>query len=346
MRVWEASFCGWLQHTCTSTCMRYVPDEHRIRCLSMQVIMGLHVLASLPPHRNASGALLAALATQTLADDDAIDRLFAARRCRHAYVDVGTNIGVQIRKLYEPHKYPGSPILERFEEAFGRPPWCDVCAIGIEPNPEHSARLDEVEERLRRANAEVLIFRAAASTAASATRFQAVGGEMPWVRKLHLVATMVRGASGYDSTTAQAGQVEVRTLDLARLVHRVGRILKQQHGGHRGRSKLLLKLDIEGAEYQQLMHLIMTQALCTIDVLFAEWHKPSAVSRHRAAASGEPDDAAAGVELVANLTRDIRGLVSSALDGRRTDCRTRLSLTDDEKYYKDGKPWPEAAVCP
>ena len=28
--------------------------------------------------------------------------------CWHVYLDVGTNIGVQIRKLFEPERYPGA----------------------------------------------------------------------------------------------------------------------------------------------------------------------------------------------------------------------------------------------
>ena len=42
---------------------------------------------------------------QTAADEwSRIESMFTASRCTHAYLDVGTNIGVQIRKLYEPHK--------------------------------------------------------------------------------------------------------------------------------------------------------------------------------------------------------------------------------------------------
>ena len=37
---------------------------------------------------------------------------FAAHNCSHLYLDVDTNISVQIRKLFEPLKYPGSPRLQ------------------------------------------------------------------------------------------------------------------------------------------------------------------------------------------------------------------------------------------
>ena len=33
--------------------------------------------------------------------------------CHHFYLDMGTNIGVQIRKLYEPNKYPKAQLHKR-----------------------------------------------------------------------------------------------------------------------------------------------------------------------------------------------------------------------------------------
>ena len=46
--------------------------------------------------------------------------------CQHFYIDMGTNIGVQIRKLYEPDKYPKAEVLSIFESVFGRDK-CKVC---------------------------------------------------------------------------------------------------------------------------------------------------------------------------------------------------------------------------
>ena len=35
--------------------------------------------------------------------------------CYHVYLDVGSNIGVQVRKLYEPRKYPDAYVHEIFD---------------------------------------------------------------------------------------------------------------------------------------------------------------------------------------------------------------------------------------
>ena len=61
--------------------------------------------------------------------NSAIDALFKGSGCDSVYLDVGTNIGVQLRKLYEPHKYPGAPVLRIFDEVFGDANRCSVCSV-------------------------------------------------------------------------------------------------------------------------------------------------------------------------------------------------------------------------
>ena len=39
--------------------------------------------------------------------------------CFHVYIDVGTNIGNQIRKLFEPEKYPKAKVHSIFNSKFG-----------------------------------------------------------------------------------------------------------------------------------------------------------------------------------------------------------------------------------
>ena len=39
--------------------------------------------------------------------------------CGHVYLDIGSNRGVQVRKLFEPQRYPGAPVLQLFEQLFG-----------------------------------------------------------------------------------------------------------------------------------------------------------------------------------------------------------------------------------
>ena len=75
--------------------------------------------AEAQPHATLDERLFAAHDAATSADDAAIDALFASGHCEHAYIDVGTNVGVQIRKLYEPHLYPGATVHSKFDRVFG-----------------------------------------------------------------------------------------------------------------------------------------------------------------------------------------------------------------------------------
>ena len=69
------------------------------------------------------------------------------RNCSRIYLDVGSNIGVQVRKLYEPAKYTGAAVLHQFTKVFGDLALrrTTVCALGIEPNPNQQPRLQALE---------------------------------------------------------------------------------------------------------------------------------------------------------------------------------------------------------
>ena len=84
--------------------------------------------------------------------------------CTYVFLDMGSNIGIQIRfeiesstelinlnnlrKLFEPQHFPGAPVLGLFDRFFGtfesRDPK-EVCAVGWEPNPTHSEHLKGLE---------------------------------------------------------------------------------------------------------------------------------------------------------------------------------------------------------
>ncbi|CAF0951545.1 unnamed protein product [Adineta steineri] len=65
--------------------------------------------------------------------------------CRYIYIDMGTNIGVQIRKLYEPQLYPNASVVPLFKRIFGKHTK-EVCSVGFEANPIHSNYLKEFEK--------------------------------------------------------------------------------------------------------------------------------------------------------------------------------------------------------
>jgi len=79
--------------------------------------------------------------------------------CLHVYLDVGGNMGVQTRKLFEPRRYTSTrgarrstcvSIQHQFNKYFGKEAnkrQNQVCVLGFEPNPGHLPRLRQLAER-------------------------------------------------------------------------------------------------------------------------------------------------------------------------------------------------------
>ena len=84
--------------------------------------------------------------------------------CYHVYLDVGSNVGIQVRKLYEPEKYPNARVHELFNSHFGSieeirlltsnlsgaENFKTVCAVGFEPNSNHTERLKSLEKSYKK----------------------------------------------------------------------------------------------------------------------------------------------------------------------------------------------------
>jgi FkbM family methyltransferase len=70
--------------------------------------------------------------------------------CYHVFLDVGANIGVHTRFLFEPHLYHDATIAQRlYDEHFGNATTRDnrdVCAFAFEPNPNHAATLQRTAQ--------------------------------------------------------------------------------------------------------------------------------------------------------------------------------------------------------
>jgi hypothetical protein len=89
--------------------------------------------------------------------------------CRRVYLDMGSNRGIQIRKLFEPYYYKDAPALPLYDQYFGKDR-DDVCAFGFEPNPIHYPLLRKTERRYRSMGWRVhFIFGAASHTEGNVT---------------------------------------------------------------------------------------------------------------------------------------------------------------------------------
>ena len=71
--------------------------------------------------------------------------------CYHIFLDVGSNIGIHARFLYEPDRYPESKSsVKAFSKEFGYPrDNRDYCVFSFEPNPKFEQRHLDLQEAYR-----------------------------------------------------------------------------------------------------------------------------------------------------------------------------------------------------
>jgi FkbM family methyltransferase len=184
------------------------------------------------------------------------------KSCASIYLDVGTNIGVQVRKLFEPERYPDAPMLQLFNERFGAAEdrtlsaeQSGLCALGLEPNPQHKAHLRRLEEKYSARGWRAHFYPFAA-----------------WKEEGFMLFNEAVNSSSGDqgamlapsARNANATVVQVRTVNLAEFIKSL-----PPH------SVKFLKVDIEGAEYQTVMRMVQEGVLCegTVDAAFIEVHR-------------------------------------------------------------------------
>ena len=285
--------------------------------------------------------------TPTTEDEQQIASLISSYKCHSVYLDVGSNIGVQIRKLYQPHLYARvdpqmhsvlatfggqalrdshnvtPPVLPIFDQYFGHAPRCNVCTIGIEPNPRHTPRLVKLERSMRAAGAGVLVLnRTAADVSDGNTWVWMTPASASYGPKVNDVGLTPYPASKKPpkKLLGSSRLQQVRTVDLARIIIFIKRLLAARHTDASRRGQLVMKVDTEGAEYRLLPELLRRSAACAVDLMFLEWHTVN-TSNHRT----------------------IRGNVVEALAA--PDCKVVVSDLDDETFMYDGVPLPSDSVC-
>jgi hypothetical protein len=177
--------------------------------------------------------------------------------CGHVYIDMGTNIGIQIRKLYQPHLYPRAPVLPLFKEVFGNSSK-DVCSVGFEANPVHDDYLKEFEQFCHQQNWRVKIFTSVAVSIEERN-------ETFYVEPKNNVNNQW-GASLYQGK--HTGSVTIPTINIISYVQNI--VLKRQIPLSLTSPKILIKSDIEGHDSVVLANLILNGVYCSIDCIYGE----------------------------------------------------------------------------
>jgi hypothetical protein len=75
--------------------------------------------------------------------------------CTKVFLDIGANIGVNMRFLYEPEKYPNTAFMgSMMDQVLGKNR-SDVCYYGFEANPAHYKRLERLKAHFGTQNVQI-----------------------------------------------------------------------------------------------------------------------------------------------------------------------------------------------
>lgn len=233
------------------------------------------------------------------------------------YVDVGTNVAVQIRKLYDPDKFPGAKIHPLFDAYFGRER-SKVCSVGFEPNSAHVPYLESLNDHFQQRGLPGYVFTGVAASSHRGSMSFYTDARSPqdkheWAASL---AAWHRNESG-PTITVQLVDLQNFMMDF------VIPLVTAQRARSGKRVPIVMKMDIEGAEFSVLPAMIVSGALCQIDLIYIEWHE---YLRGRM-----PDKF--------NMTRDAMLEAFEAMRRMHPRCNVAFSALDDETYV-DGTAVP------
>jgi hypothetical protein len=182
----------------------------------------------------------------------------------------GTNVGVQMRKLYNPWQFPNALVLDLFTTTYGHDR-SRVCALGMEANPAHSAYLTLLNAYFRRKGYQALVL---TETAASVAPGQATFHQDPGVT--HELGASLASGSWQKRTKQRNTAVTVPLFDLPGFLADIVRPLAQEIQWRTGSKPAQgMKIDAEGEEYALLPALITNGGLCDLSMIYIEAHKKS-----------------------------------------------------------------------
>jgi hypothetical protein len=170
---------------------------------------------------------------------------------------MGTNIGIQIRKLYEPHLYPNAPVLPLFQEIFGNHS-NEVCSVGFEANPLHNNYLKDFENYCLKRNWRVKIFTSTAISIieTNLTFYTEPGneGNNQWGASLE--------------ADSKKTKITIPSINIVSWFRKI--VLERKIPPGFALSRIMLKSDIEGHDSLVMANLILSGVYCSIDLVYGE----------------------------------------------------------------------------
>ena len=185
--------------------------------------------------------------------------------CYHVYLDVRSNIGIQVRKLIELERYPNAKVLPIFDKVLGTTDHRKkkghvngkrICVIGFEPNPKHTEYLNEIEENYNNCGYKVKFF---TETAVSGFNGKAMYYSDENFKKLEWGGGLLSADLSNKSKKPQKTTSNISATRLSDfLKNTVGKRKIPTYIDENHPPKVLMKIDIEGSEIEVISDNIFT----------------------------------------------------------------------------------------
>jgi len=256
--------------------------------------------------------------------------------CRYVYLDVGANIGVHNRFLFEPASYmkkdATAALFDDYFPADRRRP--DVCAFAFEPSKKHKQRLHDLQKAYERQGWRLTVLPVAAGISNTQLTFYSNPDPLD----------LGFGIAGFSNSTHNFGNhtfklpdstpMIIDAIDFASWVnsHIHQRRVPPARLPNDPPEAVLMKMDIEGSEFDVLGKMVASGALCNISAGTIEWHDtlfPEWCDRPQTHCELKPSL----LSLIAAMRRYGCAFLTS-------DDILQGQLVDDEVYNFDGVPLP------
>jgi len=200
--------------------------------------------------------------------------------CYHVFLDLGANIGMHARFLFEPQRYPRSQYAQIFSKYFGDSDRSSLaCAFEFEPNPKHQLRHEGLVAHYAGRGARVAYYaQAAGAKPANATFYP--NNVLHDKAKLKRYAVALHQELGFGAakrTGVSGTGVTVSVVDVAQFIADEirGRATTTKGLVEDGKKppSVVVKMDIEGSEFAVVPRLLDLGVLCdAVDFISIEWH--------------------------------------------------------------------------
>ena len=256
-------------------------------------------------------------------------------------------MGVQTRKLYEPVAYLRKDRSGAASDALHNFSWVttfqqmfsdssNVCSFGFEANERHTPRLHNLQACYQRKGHRARFF---TETAASDTNGTLTFYRDPvFAKKAEWAASLMRhGRSGGKMPPRQVAAVDLAAWIAHHILQR-----RIPHGDGGGPPQVVMKLDIEGAEYQVLRRMLELDTFCNedskrrIQLVVLEWHL-----HFLSQVNGKSVECESIQKCVqaTQLMQKVR-----AINGSKKHC-TKFVEADDDSYMFDSTESLDLSTC-